>query len=324
MGGTTLINGGDTDAILRDAGIIVDEPAQETVKTEASEPEPVKETAETEHDEDDFAKRLGLTKDQHEQWTKTVKKAVDKQYRGRKEAEEFATFQYNQAKLSEERAEKLERELNRIRAQPEPKPEEPPKREDFADAEAYIEAKTDWKIKEARKSWEADQEKNRQAQEQQRILNQAKARVEEASKHIPDYMEVIDGADMEVPPHIAGYMQESEMIAELGYHFAKSPEILEKLSKMSPAKALVEIGKIESKLTPFGQKTENVQAEKQSKTTASEPSQEVVKRAEPPIKPLSSGSRSQVTKPPEEMTYEDAVREFEERSGRKFGKRQRH
>lgn len=322
MAGTTLINGGDTEAILRDAGII---PEAEPVAEEkaAPEPEAVKEEAEIEDAEDDFAKRIGLTKDQHEQWTKTVKKAVDKQYRGRKEAEEFATFQYNQAKLAEERAERAERELNRLRAQAEPTPkaDEAPRREDFPDTESYFEARTDWRIKQERKAWEADQAKAREQEAQQRIINEAKARVDKAKELVPDYLEVLDGADMVVPPHIAGYMQESEMIAELGYHFAKNPETLEKLSKLSPARALVEIGKIESKLVPFGEKSET---SKKTSTTAPEPSQEVVKRAESPINPLPSGSRAQVTKPPEQMTYEDALRDFESRSGRKFGRRSRH
>lgn len=328
--GTEIINSGDTDALLRHAGLLPEaekpEHVQETAKVDADEAEPAKETAEIEHDEEnDFAKRHNLTKEQHEAWTKTVKKAVDKQYRGRKEAEEFATFQYNQAKLAEERAERLERELARLKTESAPpvKEEGPPNRQDFADDSAYQEAMIDYRVDQKLKKQAEDQRRQNEEAERQRAANEAKQRVERAAELVPDYMQVVSGADIAVPPHIAGYMQESDMIAELGYHFAKNPDALDKLSKLTPAKALVELGKIESKLVPFGQKTESSKSAPAQPSTAPKPSEEA-KRIESPIVPLSSGTRAQVKKDPSEMTYQDALEDFQRRTGRTFSARKRH
>ena len=40
-----------------------------------------------------------------------------------------------------------------------------------------------------------------------------------AREYVADFDEVVGSVNTQVPSHIAAYMQESEMLPELGYHF---------------------------------------------------------------------------------------------------------
>ena len=90
---------------------------------------------------------------------------------------------------------------------------------------------------------------------QQEVIQTAKGRIDAAIALVPDFQETVDGADIIVPPAIAGYMQKSELFAELGYYLAKNPDVLTSIAKLAPDEQLVKIGKIEDKLGPFSKKS---------------------------------------------------------------------
>jgi hypothetical protein len=113
----------------------------------------------------------------------------------------------------------------------------------------------------------------------------------------------------------------------LGYHFAKNPEVLETLAKFTDGltpgtarfwtgvtKSLVELGKIESKLSPFAPAAKVVDdpapkatdGEKPSPDTGSSPSKPRV--TAPIITALSTGSAPQVEKDPEDMSVKDHLK----------------
>ena len=296
------------------------EEKKEETKTEAK--------AETKESEED-----GLTDEQRATFTENMKKTIGKKHRAQKEAEELAEEQYNARILADRRAEKAEREAQRLREQiAPPKQEEVPKKPnkaDFKTDEDYQEAMVNFRVDEKMRENEERQRQQAQADRQREVIVEAQGRIASAKELVPDFAEVVEAADVPVPPNIAGYMQESEMFAELGYHFAKNPEVLENLAKLSPAKQLVAIGKIESTLKPFSEKSEEVKTAKaesngKQETAPSTNGKSPSKARQEPIKPLETGSSSQVTKPSSEMSWPEFKADWQKRNKVNFSARKRH
>lgn len=321
-------------------GIVADARGEAPTPEAAEKPaEPAPVAAKTNGDasthEDEAEDESGLTEQQKIDLTKKMQAAIGKKHRALKDAEEFAAEQYNNLRMERAAREKLELELAELRGKP-PKvvsieEGQPPKLEDYATETEYQNALIDWRVDQKLKAKEADEAKQREADRMSQIQADASARIAKAIELVPDFAEVTEASDLMIPGHIAGYMQESEMLAELGYHFAKNPDELVRLQKMSPAHALVAIGKIESKLTPFApvakaetngaappKSDERPRAETPTDERPSKP------RASPPIKPLNSGSAVQVEKDESEMTAQEALQAWQKKKHANLTKRQRH
>lgn len=320
--------------------------AAPTKATEASAP-----ADKTVEDPDDIEGDDGLTPRQKREFTAAMQRTVGKKHRERKEAEEFAAAQYAERKLAEQRADAAERELADLKAKAQPVPRETqpdpeegkPKREKFASDEAYWDAYVDWraerkadaKIKEkaAQDAKAADERRTAE------ILEAASARIGRALELVPDYAEVTGAIDAEVPPVVAGYMQKSEMFAELGYHLAKHPELLTKLAKLPADEQLVTIGKIEGTLKPFEPKgskevstngaTPSTSAANGEVAHAAEPSEtgSIPSRARssaPVITPLNSNGAAAVRPDPRDMTTREMISDWATRNKAHLGLRKRH
>jgi hypothetical protein len=322
MGGQVVLDSNNLDAIVADAIGAPEPPKEEKVEAKGAETEAVAEA-------DDVEGEDGLTPAQKRELTLKMQSAIGKKHRALKDAEEFAAEQYNERRLAEQRAEQYQREAERLKAQvPEPKKLEEPKRESFKTEQEYQDARVDYRAELRFQEKEAERVKAVEAERQAGIIAMAKERVAKAIALVPDFTEVTQAIDTEVPNHIAGYMQESEMFPELGYHFAQHPEDLRRLASLSPAKGLVELGKIESRLTPFsdlhGKEAGKANGDKPSKPsteTAPEPSKP---RIAAPIKPLSAGSTTQVEKPASERTYAEERAYWERTHKAPLSRRQRH
>lgn len=293
-------------------------------------------------DADDIEGEDGITARQKRDLSTSMLSQLAKKHRKLKEAEEFAADRYNTSRLAEQRADMLERENMRLKSQmvvekPAPVVTDPtPKRENFATEDAFQDAMIDYRVDQKFRVKEAEAAQQRENDHMAGILEIAKARVEKAKILVPDFMEVIGAADLAVPDVIAGFMQESELVAELGYHFAKHPDILKRLAGMKPAAALVDIGKIISTLQPFSsaksnkadEKSEN--ADKASAKNDDKSSNETVippskpRAAAPVITPLNAGSSTQVDKPFAEMTTQEAIQDYQRKKRANFGVRKRH
>lgn len=316
-------------------------PGSKAAESVEERPEKVRAAVESDDYEEDFGKRLGLTPEQHQGVTDLFKREVGKKNIRRKEAEDFAATQYNDRMLAEDRATGLQKEIERLKALTQPvvetAPAGEPQREKFEDDKTYFEALTDWKVDQKFLAREVAQANAAEVTRQQEIMSTAIARIDHAKSIVPDYEEVTSASDAFVPAHIAGYMQESVMFAELGYHFAKFPEELQHISAM-PTKTssdLVRVGialdKIESKLRPFALANGKQDAKalnghapsaESRSDTGSFPTQP--RAVSPVITPLNIGSGSQVDKPANRMSYDEAKADFEKKSGRNFAKRSRH
>lgn len=360
----TVIDGNDLPAILADAGVTLDPPAGEGAAaaggassgegaaSAASDgkqqggaqgaqaaPENPAHAAE---DPDDVEGDDGLTPRQKRELTERMQKAVGKKHRALREAEEFAAAQYNTAQLAQRRAQELEAELARLRgASPQraeaPKTQAKPDRKDFANESDFLDAMIDFGVSQRLAAQREQEAKEAAERAQAAIVESARERVQRAAALVPDYLEVIGSSDLEVPPAVAGYMQKSEMLAELGYHLAKNPELAVSLAKLAPDEQLVKIGKIESTLQPFGSTTsvqhDTTSSQQQpngkpaapapSETTGAAPSK-ARGNAAPVITPLEGTGSAGVQKDPADMNIRETIQDWSRRNKANLGARRRH
>lgn len=255
---------------------------------EARKEEPAAKAADDDEHDDDGAKLSDAVK-------RKIDKIVAKKHRAMKEAEEFGRDEYNARRAAEARAEALQREIDALRngsakSQPGTASSEgdEPKQEDFKTVGEYAKALTKWEVAQARKAESAEAAKQTQRQQIETVQQQFAQRVAETAKTIPDYHEIVEAADWEVPHHIQAYIVDSENGARLGYHLAKNRDEFDRIAKLSPIRAFAELGKLEDKLT--------------AKAPAKEPATTQVSRAPAPIIPL-EGKSTTVAKDPSQMTF---------------------
>ena len=177
-----------------------------------------------------------------------------------RDAESFAKGQYERARLAEQRAADLERELTAAKearaadaakaAAAAPPPPEPTKA-DFTNAEGvvdwdgYTAAVRKYAADQAVSKERADQATQIQAQERARIEGEFKARLDKAQTKYPDFLQVVGATDVLVQDAVLQFITESEYGADITYHLASHPDLTDKIRKLSPAKAVAEVGKLE-------------------------------------------------------------------------------
>lgn len=121
-----------------------------------------------------------------------------------------------------------------------------PKPDDFSTYDDYIDALTDWKVEQ--KFQRTSSETAQKANADIRAVNW-ESRVESARTSIPDYDTVVGSSELPVAQHVADALMESERGPELAYYMATHPTFADQLNRMSPVKAAVELGKLETSLT---------------------------------------------------------------------------
>ena len=327
---TTVLDSDNLEAIVKDATGEGLAPNAES----APKPETKEATKETTDDLDKEGED-GLTAREKAELSAKMLKAVGKRVREKREAEEFAAEQYNLRLAAERRAKELEEQLKAPKeAVQEAKTK--PRREDYVTDGEYIEAVTSHAVAEAMAKKAAEDAKAAEEARRAEILAAASARIAKAIELVPDFEDVTASVDVEVPPHVAGYMQESEMFAELGYFLAKNPDVIVALQKMSPAKQLVEIGKIESKILPFAQaaKSNDGATPSTTKQNGKQPPQaaprdtgeapSTARKAAPVITPISTNGSGSVEQNPETMSVRDHIAAFAKTKGVNLTRRQRH
>lgn len=338
----TVLDSTDTAGILADAGITLDAPTgvvpqEGEVKPEVKAGE---KPAEGQEDPDDVEGDDGLTPRQKRDLTSTMQKAIGKKHRMLREAEEFAAAQYSERKLAEQRAAQLEREYNELKGKMTPATAAPqeaakPVRENFASEYEYVDAMIQYGVDQRLQQKAEEDAKASLDRRNAEILETAKGRIAKALELVPDYAEVTGAVDTEVPRAIAGYMQKSEMFAELGYHLAKNPELLVSLAKLPPDEQLVKIGKIESTLTPFEARKEPEsklnEAASDGKTAKVAPSNDTGidlskprSKPAPVITPLDGSGSAGASKDSKDMNVREAIEDYAKRNRANLGARKRH
>lgn len=216
-----------------------------------------------------------------------AQKRIDELTRARKEAEEFAEDEYNTRLRAERRIGELEAHIAANKPV-ETKVEKPaeikePDPKDFSDAAAYAKALAQHEVKKALGERDAADAKKVAEAEVARQNALLAERIKQAEVDLPDFKEVIEKGDrikLDPPAHIKAAIIESELGPQIAYHLAKFPEEYERILKMSPAKALLELGRVELKYTKAAPKPNGAAA---AATTTRETS-----RAPEPVTPVRS------------------------------------
>jgi hypothetical protein len=336
MMAVTVVDNTNLADMITEAGVespetpVADAPAGDNPVEKESELKQGGEEApkiEGDEDADDIEDDEGVTARQKRELSAKMLKAIGKKHRQVKEAEEFAAHQYREKKAAEDRASELERQLRVVQEQNKPaaKPEEvEPIREAFHSEGEYIDAKIKWGVDQGIKQREA--ENAAQARQQQ-----VQAQYQRAVELVPDFERVTNNLPT-LPNGVVAYMRDSDMFAELGYHLAKNHELAARLLSLSPVKQLVELGKIEAKLTPFGASASSSKADDRSdngKAPTAAPSADTgfspskARSDAPVIKPI-SGEGAQVETDARDMTTRQQIEAFQRDNKVNLHARKRH
>lgn len=182
-----------------------------------------------------------------DEWKKRVDKITRDKYEAKKEADYWRQKAIEKENAQPKPAEVIPEDVKPAR----PNPKNFPDEFGNVDFDAYT-AALDAHESEVEK-WKVRQWKKQETQE--RSANEARTRKEnfdrqaaEIAKAKPDFWEKVMDDSLPYTSVTAAIMLESDNSAALALHFADNPADLERLSKMSPAKATLEMGKIEFKI----------------------------------------------------------------------------
>lgn len=147
---------------------------------------------------------------------------------------------------AEARAKQLEQQLSAVA----PKTSEAPKREQFENYEEFVEAKAAYvaeqKVLQTIKAREDEERAKKQETETREVWSTWESRKESARDKYADFDEVIN-QDIPITPSMQQAILESDMGADVAYYLGTHPEEAERISKLSHARQLLEIGKLELK-----------------------------------------------------------------------------
>lgn len=160
-----------------------------------------------------------------------------------------------------------------------------PKRDDFVDDEAYLEALTDWKVDQklkvktevSTKVTEEEADKQAAAELYEIVDNMVEAGREKYS----DFDTIALNKEVMITQDMTEALLETSIAHDIMYYLGKNPDIAADISKMSPLKAAKEIAKIEAELS----KPADEEVENKEEKIVPEPKKKIPK-APPPITPV--------------------------------------
>lgn len=195
-----------------------------------------------------------------------------------------------------QRAEKAEEELTKLKSKIPATAK--PKKEDFEDEDQYLEALIDWKADEKlRVAREAAVDKQEKAEDKKAVTEvfQNLDEVMERGREVhEDFDSLVMDKNLTLTPDMVSAILQTENAAEIFYHLGQNPDVAASIADMTPAKAAVEIGKLDVRLgaPPKEEKRE------EKKETAVETKK--VSKAPAPINPVKTDGV--VDKRPEDMS----------------------
>jgi hypothetical protein len=75
------------------------------------------------------------------------------------------------------------------------------------------------------------------------------AREAQTKASIPDYDAVVPVSTVPIKPHVVEALMDADAGPSLAYHLAKNPDVAARLNAMTPTRAAIELGRIETTLT---------------------------------------------------------------------------
>lgn len=169
---------------------------------------------------------------------KGVQKRLDELTRQRGEAQ----------RMNERLLSVLERTLTTGKAPATEAPSGPPKREQFETYEQYLDAKSDYRTAEAVQIIEQKAIQARQQEAAQRRDSDWQSKLQKTASEIEDFADVVYADNLPISQAMVTAMQDSDLGPQIAYHLGKNPSDAQRISQLSPAAQVREIGKIERDL----------------------------------------------------------------------------
>lgn len=246
---------------------------------------------------------------------KGVQKRLDELVRQREDerrAREAAESRLDRALAAVERLTgKPAAEAKQDIEQDDPEPVRPVKAQ-FPSDDAFEAARDDYTENKAR--WIARREVQATIAERERLVVEAKAqeeqsrvrdtyrgRVEKVVEKYPDYHEVAESPTVSITIPMAHAIMQSDFGPDLQYHLGKNPAEAERISKLPVPAQLLALGRLEATFAVASAKAETP-AEVPAAPAA--PAPKAVSSAPPPTKPVKAGN-AEAVKDPQEMSMEE-------------------
>jgi hypothetical protein len=129
---------------------------------------------------------------------------------------------------------------------------ERPKKEDFEDDEAFLEALTDWKVESKLKAQQAESTKKTDEVDEKQAAEEVEQELVEVADRgrdkYDDYDVLVFHKDLVINQGMVEAILESDIAEDIFYYLGKNPDEAAEIGEMSVIKAAKEIGKIEVKL----------------------------------------------------------------------------
>jgi len=172
---------------------------------------------------------------------------------------------------------------------------EKPTPDKFDDYGAYVEALTDWKSDEKIKANNETQKQESAKERATRERNERWAtRRAAAAERISDFNEVLEaGSDVRIADFVSDALDDCDRQADLVYKIAKDPSIAEKLNRMTPRQAALELGRMEAALPAVSAEPDPEEVKPADTVKPAVPVRKTTS-APPPIKPIAKGGSTAV------------------------------
>lgn len=179
-------------------------------------------------------------------------------------------------------------------------PAGPPKQEGYETYEQYIDALTDWKLEQALAKRSAIEQRERQQQAQQQVLDGWHQRVGQFKTINTDFDDALEAVShIAIPPVLGHALMSSEEGPRLAYELARQPEMLDAITRLEPLAQLRALGKFEAGLAAAAVPVQAAPPRRQ------------VSQAPEPIRPVGQGASRTSTVPLDQMDYQSYKRERE-------------
>lgn len=214
---------------------VTDPPVEKPAEVAAETPQEAKPEAEAAPKTEETPER-----DEKGKFRKPIQPRIDELTRQKHEAEREAAYWRGVAQS----------------AQPSAKADAPkrPDAKDFQSPDEYVEALAEWKagqlIESTLQKRDAEVKQTQAKTERESKANAWAERVAKFAESTPDFAEVLDSAETQIPGHVLEALLESNKGPELAYHLAKHPADAERIGRMSERQAYLELGKLEASLKP--------------------------------------------------------------------------
>jgi hypothetical protein len=198
-------------------------------------------------EEDNEAESEAKQQDEHKPGNPKIDKRIQVIAKQRNMAQEELVAERNAKAALEAKVQEMEARLNppaKVDAS-----EAKPQPSQFTDAFEYAEALAEWAGENALRNRDKQQAEEKAAKERDNVVKAWTDRQKAVEVELPDYADTIASSDVQVSDQVRDAILESDAGPKILYHLAKNPEVAEALASKTARQALVEIGRLEAKLS---------------------------------------------------------------------------